>query len=147
MKAITLPPAEVEVPREGLTIGEVARATGLSIEALRYYEREGLMLDPTPRDPSGHRRYGAGDLAWIGGLLMLRETGMSISGMRALAELSREAGTEAERLDVLEAHRRHVLDELERTRRHLAALERKIAAYHDVVAAQEWATATERSDT
>ena len=143
MKAITLPPATTEVPREGLTIGEVSRATGLSIEALRYYEREGLMLDPTPRDVSGRRRYGAADLSWIGGLLMLRETGMSISGMRELAELSRRAGTEAERLEVLEAHRAQVMEELERTRRHLAALETKIPAYREVVATE---ADTERTD-
>lgn len=40
-----------------LTIQQVARRTGLSESALRYYERIGL-LDPVPRDPSsGHRRY------------------------------------------------------------------------------------------
>lgn len=134
MNAITLPESAVAVPPEGLTIGDVAHATGLSVETLRYYEREGLMLDPTRRDVSGRRRYGANDLAWIGGLLMLRETGMSIAGMRELAELSREAGTEAERLRALEAHRADVIAQLERTRKHLAALDEKITAYRRVVA-------------
>ena len=131
--AIELPHPPVDIDPEGLSIGEVSRLVGLSIEALRYYEREGLMLDPTPRNASGRRRYGSGDLSWIAGLLMLRETGMSISDMRQLAELSRREGTEAERLIVLEDHRDRVLDELARTRGHLAALEKKITAYRNAL--------------
>lgn len=133
MDAITLPDAGIAVPPDGLAIGDVARLTGLSVETLRYYEREGLLLDPTPRDGGGRRRYGEADLRWISGLLMLRETGMSIADMRVLAELSRGEGTEARRLEVLEAHRARVLDELERTHRHLSALEKKIAIYREVV--------------
>lgn len=135
MNAITLPHVDAEVPREGLTIGEVSALMGLSVETLRYYEREGLMLDPTRRDVSGRRRYGDADLRWISGLLMLRETGMSIADMRSLAALSRRAGTEAERLVVLESHRARVRAELARTRAHLAALEKKITAYRDAVGA------------
>lgn len=136
MKEIGLPPVEVDVPPEGLTIGEVAHATGLSIQTLRYYEREGLMRDPAPRDDSGRRRYGLRDLAWIGGLLMVRDTGMSVSDMRTLAELSRTDGTENERMQLLESHRERILEELARTREHLAALDKKINTYREVVASQ-----------
>jgi DNA-binding transcriptional MerR regulator len=145
MDAITLPDPGVEVPAAGLTIGDVARLSGLSVETLRYYEREGLLLEHAQRDPAGRRRYGTDDLAWIGALLMLRDTGMSISDMRALAALSRQDGTERERLDVLEGHRRRILDDLDRTRRHLTALEKKIAAYREVV--DPPATRTERNST
>ncbi len=133
MHAITLPTIDVDIPDAGMTIGQVARMTGLSVQALRFYEREGLMLDPTRRDASGHRRYGRHDMEWIKGLLMLRETGMSIGDMRVLADLSRRDGSEAERLRVLEEHRRRVLEELTRTHRHLAALQTKIDAYRVVV--------------
>lgn len=133
MHAITLPTIDVDIPDAGLTIGQVARVTGLSVQALRFYEREGLMLDPTRRDPSGHRRYGRHDMEWINGLLMLRETGMSIGNMRVLADLSRREGSEAERLRVLEDHRQAVLEDLTRTHQHLAALQTKIDAYHAVV--------------
>ena len=133
MTSISLPTLDVPVPADGLSIGEVADATGLSIDTLRYYERAGLMLDPTPRDPGGRRRYTRNDLDWIAGLIMLRETGMSIADVRRMAELSRAAGTESERLVVLEGHRTRVLAELARTRAHLAALEKKIAAYRAVV--------------
>ncbi len=39
-----------------LKIGEVARRTGVSVETVRYYEREGI-LDPPARRPSGYRAY------------------------------------------------------------------------------------------
>ena len=130
---VLLPDLEYDVPPGGLSIGAASRLTGVGIEALRYYEREGLMLDPAGRDAGGRRRYGAGDLRWIAGLVMLRETGMSIADIRVMADLSRTAGTEAERLVLLEGHRRRVLDELARTQGHLLAIERKIAAYREVV--------------
>jgi len=51
-----------------LTIQEVAKRTGLSIDTLRYYERIGL-LEPVRRDQSGYRRYSQQDLDWIGLLI------------------------------------------------------------------------------
>ena len=143
MEEIALPRLDVVVPVEGLTIGEVARATGLPVSTLRFYERRGLMLDPTPRDPGNRRRYDESDLAWIGGLLMLRATGMPVSAMRELAELSRRAGTEGDRLRILQAHRELVLARWEETRRHLAALDRKIDAYRRAIAGGEPSARTE----
>lgn len=130
---LLLPDVEIAVPAEGLTIGQAAEATGVGIEALRYYEREGLMRVSTPRDGGGRRRYRREDLAWITGLVMLRETGMSIADIRVIADLSRREGTEAERLEFFVQHRRRVVEQLERTQRHLAAIDRKIAAYSHAV--------------
>lgn len=39
-----------------LTIGQVAKKTGVGVETLRYYEREGLVEEP-PRRESGYRQY------------------------------------------------------------------------------------------
>ena len=133
MPSIELPTVGAFIPPSGLTIGAVADLTGLSVDTLRYYEREGLLLDPARRDPGGRRRYGRYDLEWIAGLIMLRETGMSIADVRQMAVLSRIPGTESDRLSVLEAHRQGVLIDLDRTRAHLAALEKKIAAYRDAI--------------
>ena len=132
MTNLLLPELELVVPAEGLSIGDAARATATSVDTLRYYEREGLLLDPAPRNGAGRRRYGARDLAWIAGLVMLRDTGMSIADIRTLAELSRREGTEAERLRFLRTHRQKVVDQMAQTRRHLAAIEKKITAYEAV---------------
>ena len=144
---LSLPRLDIDVPGGGLSIGAVAKATGLSIDTLRYYEKAGLLLDPAPRDPGGRRRYGRGDLDWVAGLIMLRETGMSFADVRRMAELSRTAGTEAERLDVLEEHRLRVLADLGRTQAHLQALEKKIAAYRGVLAPTPADTDSPEQDT
>ncbi|MDP6106829.1 MAG: heavy metal-responsive transcriptional regulator [Candidatus Brocadiia bacterium] len=39
-----------------LTIGKVARQSGVGVETVRFYEREGLIEQP-PRRPSGYRQY------------------------------------------------------------------------------------------
>lgn len=39
-----------------LSIGAIARATGVPIDTIRYYERQGL-LPPPARRPSGYRSY------------------------------------------------------------------------------------------
>jgi DNA-binding transcriptional MerR regulator len=137
MSNLLLPEIPVEVPPNGLSIGEASAATGVSVEALRYYEREGLLLEKAPRDTGGRRRYRMNDLAWIAGLVVLRETGMSIADMTVIADLSRREGTEAERLAFFERHRDHVVEQMERTTRHLAAIDKKITAYRKVAAERE----------
>ncbi|WP_028206434.1 Hg(II)-responsive transcriptional regulator [Paraburkholderia nodosa] len=39
-----------------LTIGKLAKAAGVNIETIRYYQRRGL-LDEPPKPSGGHRRY------------------------------------------------------------------------------------------
>ncbi|MFD3521944.1 MerR family transcriptional regulator [Streptomyces sp. NPDC058653] len=129
MSGPLLPDVPRDIPPDGLSIGETAALTGLAVETLRYYEREGLLLDPAPRDSGGRRRYRANDIAWIAGLVMLRETGMPIADMRVMADLSRRPGTDAERLEFLERHRERVVEAMARTRQHLYAIDQKIDAY------------------
>ncbi len=44
-----------------LTIGALARAAGVNVETVRYYERRQL-LDAPPRAQSGYRTYGPSDV-------------------------------------------------------------------------------------
>ena len=41
-----------------LTIGKIARAVGLGVETVRFYERQGL-IPPPARSPAGYRLYDA----------------------------------------------------------------------------------------
>lgn len=41
----------------GLKIGQLAKAVGVNIQTVRYYERRDLLI-PTERKPSGYRLYG-----------------------------------------------------------------------------------------
>jgi DNA-binding transcriptional MerR regulator len=112
-----------------LTIAEVAERTGLTRHTLRYYERDGLMLD-VGRADSGHRRYSEHDLGWIELITKLRATGMPIREVRRYAELVRAGdGNEDERLALLRAHRERVRAQLDAMAAHLDAIEIKISYY------------------
>ena len=120
--------------RTGLTIAEAAAETGLTPDTLRYYERGGLMLRPIPRGGSGHRRYGETDLTWVRLITKLRSTGMPIRDVRRYTELCRAGdGNEAERLDLLRAHRQVVLARLAEVQDHLGAIDYKIGLYEEQV--------------
>jgi DNA-binding transcriptional MerR regulator len=119
-------------PATGLSISDAARVTGVSAHTLRYYERAGLMLDPVGRAASSHRRYTEEEIRWIVLLTRLRSTGMPIRGMRDYAALVRAGdGNEAERLALLEAHRRAVRAQLRAMERNLDAIEHKIELYRE----------------
>ena len=122
-----------EVPAEGLTISAAAEASGLSVDTLRYYEKEGLTLQRPGRSPSGQRRYTRENVAWLETLVMLRRTGMPIRDIKRFVELYRVDGSEADRLAILEAHRVHVLEELNEVQTHLEAINRKIDYYKEKV--------------
>lgn len=116
-----------------LTIADAARATGVSVHTLRYWERAGL-IDGVDRAASGHRRYTEQDVAWIQVLLRLRATGMPIRQIRRYAELVRAGeGNEAKRLGLLEEHRAAVEAELAEVRTHLEFINQKIDLYKEML--------------
>lgn len=117
--------------RQGQTFTphEAADRTGLTLDTLRYYEREGL-IGPVDRTVGGRRRYTEGDLAWVGLLTCLRDAGLGIADLRGFTELLRTDATEpAERVDFLRARRAELLAHAESTRKALAVLDDKIAHY------------------
>jgi DNA-binding transcriptional MerR regulator len=114
----------------GHPIAAAAELTGLTADTLRYYERDGLMLRPIARGSSGHRQYAAGDIEWIRLITKLRSTGMPIRDVRRYRDLVRAGnGNEAERLELLQAHRRVVLARLAEVQDHLGAIDYKIGLY------------------
>src|SRR3954453_15978157 len=81
----------VSAAEDELSIADVAQCTGLSVHALRFYEREGLMLaQQVTRGTSGHRRYSRQDVHWLRICTKLRASGMSLAKIRHYAELVRE---------------------------------------------------------
>ncbi len=99
-----------------LTPAEMADRTGVTIDTLRYYEKEGLLQD-VARAESGHRRYSEDDVLWIEVLRCLRETGMTIDQLRHYCDLGAQGDhTEPERKRILLDHR--------------AEVERRIAEWH-----------------
>jgi DNA-binding transcriptional MerR regulator len=65
-----------------LTIGELAKRTGVATSALRYYEELGLL--PAPGRASGQRRYPESAVGLVGAILLLRDAGFSLRESKAL---------------------------------------------------------------
>lgn len=68
-----------------LSIGDTAQDTGLSVDALRYYEKIGL-LPNIARDSGGRRCYGPGDLARLRFVQRAQRCDFSLDEIRQLLE-------------------------------------------------------------
>lgn len=108
---------------------ETAEKSGFSIDTLRYYEKIGLLSD-IARNASGRRVFSDDDLAWLGMLRCLRETGMPIAEMLRYSELARGGGeTVRERLEILRDHDRRVEERIARLREQQEHIQWKIGFY------------------
>jgi len=63
------------------TIGELARATGLTVRTIRYWSDEGA-LPPVTRSPGGYRLYDAASVARLELIRTLRELGLGLDDVR-----------------------------------------------------------------
>ena len=111
---------------EWLSIGQVGERTGLSVHALRYYEREGLFTQPVVRDAGGRRCYGPADVDWLRMCSRFRASGMPVTDIRRYSQLvAAGPGNEHDRLELLRSHQRRVEEQLA-----------ELAGCRDVIAAK-----------
>lgn len=93
-----------------LPIDDVARRTGLTARALRFYEARGLV---TPlRTASGRRMFAAGDLERLGRIVALKRAGFSLAAIGRILDKSGEpslARVIRIQLDALEQQRSDLL--------------------------------------
>ena len=116
-----------------LRIGELARQTGLSIKAIRYYESRGLLEQP-PRTEGGYRLYGPEEVARLRFVQRAKLLGLTLEEIRELVGLAVRCnkGEIVPRLEeVLEAK----LEETERKMAELTAFRRNLLYYRDRAAA------------
>ncbi|PWR13187.1 MerR family transcriptional regulator [Micromonospora sicca] len=67
------------------SIGELARRTGLTVKAIRFYSDRGI-VPPSGRSPAGHRRYGIEDLARLELVRTLRDLGLDLTTIRKVVD-------------------------------------------------------------
>ena len=112
------------------TIQEVAEEMEISAHTLRYYEKIGL-LRSIQRGENGRRIYSEEDLGWVYWLKLLRESGMSIRVMKRYVEITRAGDhTIDDRCAILEEHRDHLRQHIEKLQGFLEKLEQKVEFYH-----------------
>lgn len=65
----------------GLSIGELARRTGLAVSAIRFYETQGLVR--SARTPGGQRRFEKADVRRLSFVLICQRLGFSLAEIAA----------------------------------------------------------------
>lgn len=112
---------EAALPRR---IGDIARAAGVGVETVRFYEREGL-IDQPDKPLRGWRDYGEDALLQLGYVRLAREMGLTLGDVKRIKPFASGARapfcisvreTVSQRLKATDAK----IVELERTRARLA---------------------------
>ena len=132
----------------GLSIGQVAERTGLSVHALRFYERQGILATPVARGANGRRLYTEQDVGWLNFCTMLRASGMPLALIREYTDLvAAGPGNEEERLSLLRRHRESVTAQINELTTCLDVITYKVGVYEDHLAqgtaGQLWSTPPE----
>ncbi|MGH9711851.1 MAG: heavy metal-responsive transcriptional regulator [Candidatus Acidiferrales bacterium] len=69
-----------------MQIGIVAKKVGLSVDAIRFYERNALLQGP-PRTLGGFRQYGESDIETLAFMRRVQGLGFKLSEVRGLLKL------------------------------------------------------------
>ena len=104
----------------GLSIGELARRTGVHIETIRYFEKVGLLAEPD-RTEGGHRVFTDQHVRALSFIKRARELGFTPGEVRAILELG---GPEEACCDEVREIAVHHLDQVRRKMADLERLER-----------------------
>lgn len=100
-----------------MTVGDLAKLTGLTVRTLHYYDEIGL-CSPSQRTDAGYRLYAGDDVVRLQHVLVLRELGMGLD------EIGRALAGAIDRGALLRRHRAALVEKRERLDRMLAALDR-----------------------
>lgn len=106
-----------------MRIGELARAAGMDVETLRFYEKAGL-LPPPARGDNNYRRYDGGALQRLRFIANCRALDMSLDEIRVLLAHIDAPGADCSAVDqVVAEHLGHVRERIAA----LQLLERQLA--------------------
>src|SRR5919107_921241 len=99
-----------EQQQEGmLKIGDVAKLSGIGIEALRFYEKSGLIERPA-RTESGYRMYGRDVLDRLAFIKQSQTLGFSLDEIRSIVEDARTGKSPCAEVREIVRHRLEELD-------------------------------------
>ena len=115
-------------------VGELARETGLSVRTLHYYDEIGL-LAPSQHTASGHRLYGAADVARLQQIKSLRQLGFSLEQIRDCLN-----GPDFSPLRLVESHLARLREQVAQVQRLCGKLEALAAHFRaaEEVSAEEF---------
>lgn len=87
-----------------MKIGKIARLTGCSVQAIRYYEKEKL-LPSTQRSEGNFRLYDESHIEQLSFIKLCRGLGLSLSEIRQLLSLKSSPGAQCDEVNrMMETH-------------------------------------------
>lgn len=92
-----------------MRIGELSERTGLSRDAIRYYERMGLL--ESHRSPNGYREFAAEAVPWLDYVRTAQRLGFSLAEIAEHGAALKDAPDSAAALTALFAEKIAVVDE------------------------------------
>jgi DNA-binding transcriptional MerR regulator len=104
--------------KAGMTIGDVARRTGLPVRTIRFYEASGVVPQAV-RSPAGYRLYSRTDVRRLRLAARARSLGLSLPEVTALVQQAFSAECGAYLDELLE----RIARQRERTEQQLGALQ------------------------
>ena len=114
-----------------MNISQVSQKYGISIDTLRYYEKEGL-LPRVHRNESGIRDYTEQDCGWVEFIKCMRSAGLSIDTLREYITLYFKGNrTLQKRKNLLIAERDKLQARLKEMQATLERLNYKINSYEE----------------
>jgi len=118
-----------------MRIGELSAATGVEVETIRYYEREGLLAAPV-RQANGYRAYGTSQLERLAFIRHCRALEIPLAEIRRLLEFVAQPAAECGDIDRLIDEQllkvRARLKSMRALERQLAELRKRCDAHHAV---------------
>lgn len=118
---------------KGMTIGKLAKATGVGAETIRYYERSGF-LPPPDRMPSGYRVYGADAAKRVRFIREGQALGFTLNEIRELFSLTDDPNADCASVN---ARARAKLEEINDKIRTLKKMKQSLERLSDYCPADE----------
>lgn len=113
------------------SIGQFSKLCGLSIDTLRFYEKQGLIF--STRNQNNRRVYTEKDIDWVKFILRLKKTNMSIKKMQEYARLRYQGNkTIPQRLVLLFEQLDSLHQEQDKLNENIKFIEHKIKSYLEV---------------
>ncbi|MGW5421351.1 MerR family transcriptional regulator [Streptomyces sp. NPDC003943] len=91
-----------------MLIGELAAATGLARDTIRFYEKRGLVTGE--RRPNGYRDFPPETVPWLQYVRTAQALGFSLAEIARIGEELRDAPDSAQRLSALFAEKLRLVD-------------------------------------
>ena len=111
-----------------LNVSQIARQAGVSPDAVRFYEKEGL-LPPAPRSPSGYRQYDGSTAQRIRFIKGAQEMGLKLAEIGELLEIQDRGACPCGHTKTLVERR---LEEIDAEMKRLSDLRANLAAMADL---------------